>query len=1314
MPFPTRVNVTASSTWTATPGLTYASSALNVTAGNTLIVAAGGVESAFGEYVASVTDTAGNTYAKVDHITGAGHRVEIWYATNVIAHASNVVTATWTAAVGYRGIIVAQYVGLDVAGPFDAVAKGTAPSGPLVTTSTLTTTKWDELHLLLPRWGYLGTTTFPTGFTQVSPDANALMAERIVSGPPFVGPYSITHTSGSTFEKSAIAVAFAPVQTPPPARVGQVVVEVVSSPTGDARVGQFVVETLSSPTPDARIGQFVVETVSRPVPASRVGQFLVEVLTGPVIVTGLTIPSGSQVFPPSALGGTQAVTVAPLGSTATLFPPSLTVSDAPVVGAFIGSTVLLGPPHVLPEYPRVTQAGAEVADLPTPGSRTTQAGVDLAGLLTPSSRATAVGAEIVDTLTPRSRVTVVGAEVVYGLLVPGRLTTGGLEVAWVVPRKEVLLAEGTVGLTWCEFTSRDLVMRPWSTVALPDPLGYYGGFKEPRVTEWGRITRALSEMRSGQMEGMEFTVVLSDSDRLIRQLLAQASTKYFVNRPLVVRMIDDDARRALETPRTVMRGLISGYQPMPQLQFQMTAQDVMTRKFAQSQGGVDVPKRLVTLDDFTHANDAIMQMESSTVSYVGAVGKAVPIIYGAAGDRQLVTTTIPVGVPLPIDPALPWHHFHSNDAGGGVRDEYGGGSITGWCTGRIAAVIAGKETDTYPGNPGALGATGPGPGVEVSAPRAVWFWFNQYPGAESYRIYLSPHGGWDPHRGVMWFTEVPVGYGRMITHDNVTMDGGSIADMAVVIRHWTDGVDVLGGGSTTTVTNDMGKGIIKPIYVGDYEFSGAKWRGALICGHAVKAIYGYMNDKAVDLTTSPEWLTPMNWAWWTSMTGSFGWDWTKPYLDINGRRYTLIFLRGVTGDIFAGVGKNEGPEGGATPTGVTVNIDGIEDIGDGSGALITDIHQQYKHLVKHWVLSNYQTGNWATQPDPLYPDTDAIPQYDAASFDKASDIAKTRIAGGYVGAGVIGTDGEVMSVRDLIAQWNQSADVESGFNRHGQLFVSMLPDSGVSDILLTDVHDLNRDSFEIVDDLSSHFNNMPYSYAYDYSGRAQAGHDNQFMHVGELSDQRSIDNYEARLRAPELEMWYVRDGPTALDIIQRRLLRMKDPPRFATFAVGVEGANYELGDILNLTHYGGIGPDGWIAQPLRIIRHEFDPNRLEIMIECMDMKQLFELPFILGNETMLPATWTDGDGRTADLWVLGRRDDRRVLGRRSGQEITLMPVFQDLTGQVFGKLTVLRLAPKHGARTAWFCRCMCGRRMRGKQSNALKQALSVTLRPTGM
>ena len=40
-----------------------------------------------------------------------------------------------------------------------------------------------------------------------------------------------------------------------------------------------------------------------------------------------------------------------------------------------------------------------------------------------------------------------------------------------------------------------------------------------------------------------------------------------------------------------------------------------------------------------------------------------------------------------------------------------------------------------------------------------------------------------------------------------------------------------------------------------------------------------------------------------------------------------------------------------------------------------------------------------------------------------------------------------------------------------------------------------------------------------------------------------------------------------------------------------------------------------------------------------------------------------------------------------------MPKFIDLTGQKFGRLTVIDRAPNKNSRTAWNCLCDCGNRV---------------------
>lgn len=186
--------------------------------------------------------------------------------------------------------------------------------------------------------------------------------------------------------------------------------------------------------------------------------------------------------------------------------------------------------------------------------------------------------------------------------------------------------EGLI-LAWVEFTDSGDNRNVWAMQALVDPGAYYGGFKEPRVIEFGAIVRALSDI-NGTYQGADFTLVLSDNDRVIRAKLANASTKFFLNRSLVVRMIDDASRRLGLEPRTVMRGLVADYRPLPDLQFRMSAQDQLTRRFSSPIASFgQVPKRSIIKADFPE-----VPPESQ--------GKPVPILYGNLTDKNEYSISI--------------------------------------------------------------------------------------------------------------------------------------------------------------------------------------------------------------------------------------------------------------------------------------------------------------------------------------------------------------------------------------------------------------------------------------------------------------------------------------------------------------------------------------------------------------------------------------------------------------------------------------------------------------------------------------------------
>ncbi len=134
------VNSAISANADGTSSTTISSSAgIAVSAGNVLVV---GVRSAINPLTSAtvITDTAGNTF----HFLGNEASTAYWYAYNVIANASDIITATFPSSTTYRELIVGQYSGLDP-NPLDATAMGITPSSTTPTTSSFSTIQPNEV-----------------------------------------------------------------------------------------------------------------------------------------------------------------------------------------------------------------------------------------------------------------------------------------------------------------------------------------------------------------------------------------------------------------------------------------------------------------------------------------------------------------------------------------------------------------------------------------------------------------------------------------------------------------------------------------------------------------------------------------------------------------------------------------------------------------------------------------------------------------------------------------------------------------------------------------------------------------------------------------------------------------------------------------------------------------------------------------------------------------------------------------------------------------------------------------------------------------
>ncbi len=876
--------------------------------------------------------------------------------------------------------------------------------------------------------------------------------------------------------------------------------------------------------------------------------------------------------------------------------------------------------------------------------------------------------------------------------------------------------EVDTGLTWVEVTDRQGAVRVHSKVALSDRSTYYHGFKDDRVTQWGRLSRALSD-RLGQYEAATFDWFQADTDRLYRGLADGAFTKAIKNRPATVRMIDDPSRRLQLTPRTMMKGIVRAYSPEHPLLWRFTIHDVLASRFSSENTKDQLPARLVGRGDFENCPAEV-------------VGLPVPIIYGDL--RHAVSTE---GPPTIIGTAAEgaynsdgWHAAFGaqvSDAAvptGVAVALAGGGTLSPDVpNGEYGVIVTAVDASGQESAPQEFYYNGPGDGrgsfafgplsptytEEPDGTEKIAVSWSASAGAVKYRVYLGTYYyGANFHQFIevnapttsVEFTKNPA-FGTSTSPSNITpgasnaifsqrwmyavsavmLDGETATSELVVGRshpyrrpvkiEWEAVTGALGykvyrrgmvpgpwlqfwsvPSSQTFFEDDMldtGATVIDPativsggqvpvIPVGLVaDTSGFKWQAFMVCGHAVKEITDvYQDGKLVPSGNfGVTWAVPGK----PGFTTYFANTGPCPFVDINGNRYTLIYVRGPEGD-WAANGERT----------ITLNVKGVETVGDSSGDLIVDGLDQYRHAWKNWIIQTYRTGAWLDAP--TFADDGSLSQLDSDSFDAAKAVAQSRLAGGYVGAWMLGAAGERVTIRDLIARLNVSFDVDSGFNRKTQFFVSMVDDS-ISALSaggrVNDVRDIHEGSFRLIPMDADHFNVIPYAYSRDYTGARETGWNAE----SEERSQEAIDDIEEEKPSPKIELHCVRNAVQALDVINRRLLRSKDMPFLVTWKQGMSGLSIEVGSIQRVTAYDAIGGQGYVDRPIRIVRHEVDPNGFEVTLEGVDMERIFSGAFILGDRDTLSADWTSASTAERSYGYLADRTTGRFSDDAPGKRL---------------------------------------------------------------
>lgn len=411
-------------------------------------------------------------------------------------------------------------------------------------------------------------------------------------------------------------------------------------------------------------------------------------------------------------------------------------------------------------------------------------------------------------------------------------------------------------------------------------------------------------------------------------------------------------------------------------------------------------------------------------------------------------------------------------------------------------------------------------------------------------------------------------------------------------------------GTHTRVPGDppSGSGLFyTPTYLGTMVI-GDEYHVWLVAGHACADILDwFVVDPPGTYTTvsgdeGTDWWVP-HWPAWLSLFPDANFADLRSDIFSNDRRYTLIL----------GKVGNANPDDCADGTKtLAVSIEGIEPVGDGSGTVITDRIDQYKHFAINFVANqgaeSYQSGVWLTNPTWSVFDT-TVDIIDEDSFDAAQAISLIRFpVDGYTGAGIIGGHpGDRKSLREWIAGWNRSCSVRFGISHLGQVRIFMLhPTQAIKDAapLFDETNSILKDSFQPQVLWSEHANRIPFLYDFNHATR-------EWMGVDAYDEGISIVGY-GRVILGETREYPFAPGitnATHLAIIEGRIARFP-PIRYTLESALSPLGTMDLGDYVRYRHFASIGGSpaeirlGWIE------RHQVQAGKRRVQADIIDVEEL--------------------------------------------------------------------------------------------------------------
>lgn len=278
---------------------------------------------------------------------------------------------------------------------------------------------------------------------------------------------------------------------------------------------------------------------------------------------------------------------------------------------------------------------------------------------------------------------------------------------------------------------------------------------------------------------------------------------------------------------------------------------------------------------------------------------------------------------------------------------------------------------------------------------------------------------------------------------------------------------------------------------------------------------------------------------------------------------------------------------------LSVDVQGTETVGDGSGTLITDASDELKHFLNNYgfiddtLPSGYLTGNYGTR----------------TWADGTNRVAS--LTASYPAAGIFNAQ---IPVRDAVAKFIRVASYEGAWSRKQQFFVDRYVVDKAPVATLTETNDILT-GFRWTEDPDKMVNILPWEWGADYVGQTSSVRETGRR----LTDDVSIFIAKQEKLGQLISLDFsrtgaVEGGPTdpPAAMTQYALTNTSPAPRYLDVPLSLPGLTYELGDTFKIQHREGPGApsisDTKNWRLARAVRAAVDIDGLTVTLTMRDLE----------------------------------------------------------------------------------------------------------------